>query len=105
MQHWINGGETSLANTLLICSRHHRLLHEGEFTIQKDCTGNWYFRNNLGKIIPEGPFFNAPDDEDMCLNESDIPIRENPPRGGLGSFDLRPGEVRFRNTTEQLTPD
>ena len=34
--HWINGGETSAGNTLLLCSKHHHLLHEGGYTIQKN---------------------------------------------------------------------
>jgi len=68
----------------LICSRHHRLLHEGEFTISKDFAGNWYFRNRTGKIIPEAPVFEEPDDIDaLCPQASDLGDDENPPRGGL----------------------
>jgi len=57
VMHWVDGGETSLENTILICSKHHQLLHEGGFTIQKDFEDRWYFRNSDGKIIPEGSLY------------------------------------------------
>lgn len=57
VRHWVDGGETSLANTLLLCSRHHRLLHEGGYTIQKNFAGDWYFRNRNGKVIPGAPVY------------------------------------------------
>ena len=51
--HWADGGETSLGNTLLLCSRHHRLLHEGGFAIRADANGEWQFQNAKGiKQIP-----------------------------------------------------
>jgi len=34
VKHWINGGETNLANTILLCRRHHRFLHEYGFTVE-----------------------------------------------------------------------
>ena len=48
--HWIKGGETSLANTMLLCRRHHRYLHEYGFT-----TDGEVFRDAEGKVIaPQG---------------------------------------------------
>jgi hypothetical protein len=29
IEHWADGGATSLDNLTLLCSHHHRLLHEG----------------------------------------------------------------------------
>jgi hypothetical protein len=55
VMHWADGGDTSMDNTLLLCSTHHRLLHEGGFTIQKNFAGEWYFRNGDGKALPQYP--------------------------------------------------
>ena len=53
--HWADGGETSLGNTLLLCGRHHRLLHEGGFAIRADANGEWQFQNAKGmRKIPAG---------------------------------------------------
>ena len=57
VMHWADGGETSLENTTMICSRHHRLLHEGGFTIHKNFAGEWYFRTAEGKVLPEAPVY------------------------------------------------
>jgi hypothetical protein len=33
--HWISGGETSLANMVLLCRRHHRMVHEGGWQLAR----------------------------------------------------------------------
>jgi len=35
VKHWPDGGPTELSNLLLFCRRHHRLFHEGGWTLQK----------------------------------------------------------------------
>ena len=36
IRHWADGGETSLENAILMCTRHHVLVHEGGFTVTTD---------------------------------------------------------------------
>ena len=60
IRHWADGGETSLANTMLLCSGHHRLVHEGGYAIRKDHLGQWYFRRPDGRAIPSRGY--QPDD-------------------------------------------
>ena len=52
VRHWSEGGETSLENTALLCSSHHRLVHEGGYDIVKDPLGQWYFQRPDGRAIP-----------------------------------------------------
>jgi len=37
--HWINGGETELKNMVLLCRRHHRMVHEGDWQLVKTDEG------------------------------------------------------------------
>ena len=57
VMHWADGGETTKENLMLLCSRHHRLLHEGGYTIHKNFAGDWYFRSATNKIISESPHY------------------------------------------------
>ena len=50
--HWSAGGETSLDNLMLLCAKHHMLLHEGGFTIDKDYRDRWFFRRPDGRAVP-----------------------------------------------------
>jgi len=34
IDHWMDGGPTALDNLVLLCRRHHRLVHEGSFTLR-----------------------------------------------------------------------
>jgi len=52
IRHWSTGGETRLDNLLLLCSAHHRLVHEGGFRIEKDYRDRWYFKRPDGRAVP-----------------------------------------------------
>jgi len=39
LRHWADGGPTDLGNLLLLCHRHHRLVHEGRWEIEVDGGG------------------------------------------------------------------
>jgi hypothetical protein len=56
IRHWAEGGDTSLENTTLLCTHHHRLLHEGGFTIHRDESGGIFFRRPDGRVIPRGGY-------------------------------------------------
>lgn len=51
VKHWADGGETTLENLVLLCSTHHRALHEGGFEIRRDFKGEWYFRTSSGRAV------------------------------------------------------
>jgi len=55
--HWADGGETKLANLVLLCHHHHRLVHEGGFTVASDGAGGWQFTRPDGTTLPR--FFTA----------------------------------------------
>jgi hypothetical protein len=52
VHHWVDGGETSVENLVLLCSHHHRLLHEGGYRIRRDYRGEYYFVRADGRAIP-----------------------------------------------------
>jgi len=55
VEHWLDGGETNLQNTVLVCRRHHRLLHEHGFTLERVGEG-LVFRDGHGQEVPaQGP--------------------------------------------------
>ncbi len=67
IKHWANGGETSLANLMLLCSAHHTLLHEGGCRpklerpanagrgVEANGAGGWTFFDYHHRIIEVQP--------------------------------------------------
>ena len=53
--HWADGGHTSLDNLMLLCRRHHRLLHEGTWQIERDAWGGAIFVAADGRRIDAAP--------------------------------------------------
>lgn len=75
VEHWANGGETSLDNLLLLCAKHHTLVHEGGFRIVKDYRDEWTFVKPDGIAVPGcGYLYEA---------------MQNPPAGGMLSVAER----------------
>jgi hypothetical protein len=66
IRHWADGGDTSLENITLLCTHHHKLLHEGGFTIRRDERGGIYFRRPDGRVIPRAGY-RVVDMVDECL--------------------------------------
>ncbi len=54
VQHWAQGGETSLSNLVSLCRFHHRLLHEGRVVVQVLDDGAFRF------VRPNGRSFDSP---------------------------------------------
>lgn len=52
LKHWARGGETRLSNLLLLCRRHHRLVHEGGYTLEELGRGRVRFRAPCGHALP-----------------------------------------------------
>ena len=53
VKHWSNSGETNLENLMLLCTRHHTLVHEGGFRIEKDFQDQWAFLRPDGIAVPK----------------------------------------------------
>src|ERR1700724_1775883 len=52
---WAEGGSTSLANTLLLCRRHHRAVHEEGFSMELTADGEAPFYRPDGRPPAEAP--------------------------------------------------
>lgn len=56
LRHWAHGGETSLDNLTLLCTHHHRMLHEGGFSVEREADGTLHFERADGRTIPRGGY-------------------------------------------------
>lgn len=78
VEHWSNNGETRLENLLLLCTKHHTLVHEGGFRIQRDFRHRWYFMRPDGIAVPDCGYTPADTVDDGASDDHALP-----PAGGL----------------------
>jgi hypothetical protein len=78
IRHWANGGTTSLDNLVLLCRRHHHLVHEGGFAVDHNACGAIRFTRPDGRIVDEHPRLLASGDigsfRDLISGEGEPPI-------------------------------
>ena len=55
IEHWADGGETSIDNLVLLCRRHHRLVHESGFGLEKISDSRIRFTRPDGRVIDDYP--------------------------------------------------
>jgi hypothetical protein len=54
IRHWADGGRTDADNLVQLCRHHHRLLHEGGFSMRRSRTGAVFFAPD-GRPLPTSP--------------------------------------------------
>jgi hypothetical protein len=93
IEHWSAGGKTSLDNLMLLCSKHHRLVHEGGFRIERDYRDRWCFKRPDGIAVPACGYH--PEDMTDDVSNEIAGLVNNPPAGGLSSASqgLRIGPI------------
>ena len=77
--HWAHGGETKLGNLVLLCRFHHRLIHEGGYSV-RSADGGFVFADPNGQRISDAPV--TPPAQQPLL----VPIRR-PAAGHIGAWD------------------
>jgi hypothetical protein len=55
IKHWADGGETSLSNAILVCSLHHRHIHELRYTAELGPDQRPRFRDPQGRLVAAVP--------------------------------------------------
>jgi len=92
IDHWADGGETTLDNLILLCRRHHRALHEGQFKVKRLPDRELRFFTPKGRQINDVPTAPAVSNDALSvlierLLEDGIQIE---PLDNLPSWDGRP---------------
>jgi hypothetical protein len=55
IEHWARGGQTDLNNLVQLCRRHHRLVHEGDWTLERARDGGFVFLSPTGNRLVNLP--------------------------------------------------
>jgi hypothetical protein len=84
VQHWARGGETKLGNLVLLCRRHHRFVHEADYSVATRTDGGLSFHDPWGVPIPDTPRPPPGDPGRVVDANRDLAINAWTCRGGDG---------------------
>jgi len=99
IEHWLDGGPTSLDNLLLLCRRHHRSVHEGLVDVRRLADGTLAFLRPDGTMLEPAPY---PPSHPMRLESSRLP--DDLPTWDGTPFDLA-YSVEMLYTPPEAAPD
>ena len=94
IEHWANGGETSIDNLTLLCRHHHHLVHEGGFGLERTADGHLRFTRPDGRVIDAYPTLPATGSADE--------LRGNPQVADASSWIIPTGALDYGIAIEGL---
>ena len=108
LEHWADGGPTSLDKLVLLCRRHHRAVHEGGFRVSHRSGGEIAFFRPDGEVLPAVPAPPVVEGDLIALGVAASPT-EPPPAWDGTPFDLAwaidvlyaPSRPRLQNENEE----
>lgn len=85
VEHWAQGGETTLDNLVLLCRRHHRAVHEGGYTVDRE--GRFFYP--WGVEVVAAPVLPPGDSEQLIAGNNNPQLDEHSFHlSGSEEFDL-----------------
>jgi hypothetical protein len=90
VEHWVDGGATSLDNLVLLCRRHHRSMHEGGFAVSLSSDGTAIVRRPDGSVLEAAPTLPPPSKrlDFMPREPDDIPVWDGTPFDPVYAIDV-----------------
>ena len=68
IRHWAHGGPTTLSNLAMLCRRHHRVVHEEGYQVERLPDGKLQFVKPDGRVFPDAaPASSVPADPVQAL--------------------------------------
>jgi Domain of unknown function (DUF222)/HNH endonuclease len=80
VHHWARGGPTTLGNLVLLCRRHHRLVHEGGWHVDRRLR----FYYPWGEPFPAVPLLPRGDPDELIARNCDVAIDADTCEPGTG---------------------